>query len=322
MIRSALPIATLASMLCAGTAMAAPAVVASTKPVHALVSAVMGEVGTPGLIVRGAASPHTYSLRPSDAAALESADLVFWTGHGLELFLGDALETLSTKAEVVELAEAPGIDLLPLREGGAFEAHEHDEHEDEHGHDEHDHEHDHDHDHAEDHGDGDMHFWLDPSNAELMVTQIAESLSSADPENATTYAANAEAELARLDALDAEIAATLAPVADKPFIVFHDAYQYFEARYGLSMAGTITVSPDVMPGAARIDELRAKVAELGATCVFAEPNFEPAIVGTIVEGTEAKAGTLDPEGAALGEGPDLYAQLLRNLAADLVDCLD
>ena len=318
MIRSALPNAAFASMLCAGTAMAAPAVVASTKPVHALVAAVMGDVGTPGLIVRGAASPHTYSLRPSDAAALESADLVFWTGHGLELFLADALETLSTKAEVVELAEAPGIDLLPLREGGAFEAHEHDDHEGEH--DDHEDVHD-DHDHAEEHGEGDMHFWLDPLNAKLMVSEIAATLSSADPDNAATYAANAEAELARLDALDVELAATLAPVADKPFIVFHDAYQYFEARYGLSMAGTVTVSPDVMPGAARIDELRAKVAELGATCVFAEPNFEPAIVGTIVEGTEAKAGTLDPEGSALTEGPDLYAQLLRGLAAGLVDCL-
>lgn len=313
MLRSTLPLALLASVLASGTALAAPAVVASTKPIHALVAAVMGDVATPTLIVKGSASPHTYSLRPSDAAALESADLVFWTGHGMELFLADALETLSTRAEVVELAEAPGIVLLPVREGGAFEPHADEEAD----HDDHAHEHEHD----EEHGEGDMHFWLDPANASLMVAHIGRSLSAADPANAALYAANAQAEQARLDALSAELTASLAPVSDKPFLVFHDAYQYFEARFGLAVAGTVTVSPEVMPGAARIDELRAKVSELGATCVFAEPNFEPAIVRTIVEGTEAQAGTLDPEGAALAEGPDLYHQLLRNLATSLVDCL-
>ncbi len=319
------PLAAFATLLLTGTAFAAPAVVASTKPVHSLVSAVMGDTGMPSLIVKGAASPHTYSLRPSDAAALETADIVFWTGHGMELFLADALETLSTNAQVVELAEAPGIELLPVREGGAFEAHTHEgegedhAHEDEDGHDDHDgHEH-HDHDHA--HDEGDMHFWLDPENAKLMVAHIAQTLSAADPENAAAYAANAEAEAARLDALSAELTASLEPVADKPFIVFHDAYQYFENRFGLTVAGTVTVSPEAMPGAARIDELRSKVGELGATCVFAEPNFEPAIVRTIVEGTEAKAGTLDPEGSALTEGPDLYPKLLRSLANGLVDCL-
>jgi ABC-type Zn2+ transport system, periplasmic component/surface adhesin len=315
-----LPLAALAALLLTGTALAAPAVVASTKPVHSLVSAVMGEVGTPSLIVKGAASPHTYSLRPSDAAALESADLVFWTGHGLEMFLGDALETLSTRATVVELANVPGIELLPLREGGAFQAHDHGE--DDHGEDDHahdDHGHDHAHDHA--HGDGDMHFWLDPHNAVLMVEAIADALSAADPDNAATYAANADAETERLEALTTELTATLAPVSAKPFVVFHDAYQYFENRFGLSVAGTVTVSPDAMPGAARIQELRGKVGELGATCVFAEPNFEPAIVRTIVEGTNAGAGTLDPEGSTLTEGPDLYHQLLQGLAASLVDCL-
>ncbi len=335
--KTALPIAALASVLLTGTSLAAPAVVASTKPVHSLVSAVMGEIGTPALIVKGAASPHTYSLRPSDAAALESADIVFWTGHGMELFLADALDTLSTNANVVELSKSPGVELLPVREGGAFEAHAHahahDEDEDEHDHASHEHDedqhahddHEHDdhehagHDHAED--EGDMHFWLDPENAKLMVTQIATVLAEADPENAATYGANADAELVRLDELTEELRQTLAPIEGKPFVVFHDAYQYFEARFGLDVAGTVTVSPEAMPGAARIDQLRAKVAELGATCVFAEPNFEPAIVRTIVEGTQAKAGTLDPEGSALAEGPDLYSELLRGLANGLLECL-
>lgn len=308
-----IPFATLASLMLTGTALAAPNVVASTKPVHALVSAVMAGVGEPGLIVKGAASPHTYSLRPSDAAALENADVVFWTGHGMELFLADALETLSTKAQTVELSESEGIELLPMREGGTFEPHSHGD--EDHGHEEHDH----DHDHA--HEEGDMHFWLDPENAKLMVAEIARVLSATDPDNATAYQANATSEIAALGALETEIAATLAGVKDKPFIVFHDAYQYFEKRFGLDVAGTITVSPETMPGAARVDELRTKVKELGATCVFAEPNFEPAIVRTVVEGTEAKAGILDPEGSALPEGPGLYADLLRGIAGGLVDCL-
>lgn len=303
-----IPYAALVSLMLTGTALAAPAVVASTKPIHSLVAAVMAGVGDPGLIVKGSASPHTYSLRPSDASALENADIVFWTGHGMELFLADALDTLSTKAEVVELSKAPGIELLPMREGGAFEPHSHGGE-------------DHDHDHAHEEGEGDMHFWLDPENAKLMVTDIADVLSKADPDNAATYNANAATEIASLSALETEVAATLVGVKDKPFIVFHDAYQYFEQRFGLDIEGTITVSPDAMPGAARVDELRTKVSTLGASCVFAEPNFEPAIVRTIVEGTDAKTGVLDPEGSALAEGPGLYGDLLRGIAKGLVDCL-
>ena len=343
-----LPIALLSSLLLSSTAMAAPNVVASIKPVHSLVAAVMEGVGEPTLIVRGAASPHTYALRPSDAGALEGADLVFWTGHGMELFLADALTTLSGSATVVELAEAPGITLLPVREGGAFEAHSHQgegheahDHPEDHEHEhaaqaahEHEHEHEgeaaHDHAHEEetahahDHdetGEGDMHFWLDPQNAALMVDAIAGALVKVDPANAAAYEANAEREKAELAGLEAELTATLAPVAGKPFLVFHDAYQYFENRFGLTVAGSVTVTPDVMPGAQRIDALRARVAELGATCVFAEPNFEPTIIAAITEGSTAKAGVLDPEGGALTEGPNLYPELLRGLANGLLDCL-
>lgn len=307
------PFALLATAFLTTASMAAPSVVASIKPVHSLVAAVMAGVGEPTLIVKGSASPHTYALKPSDAGALEAADIVFWTGHGLELFLGDALETLATGATVVELADTPGLTLLPVREGGAFEGHS--DADEGQNHDDHAHE-----EHA--HDEGDMHFWLDPENAKLMVTQIATTLAEADPGNASIYQANAEAELVKLDELEAELATTLAPVAGKPFIVFHDAYQYFEARFGLTLAGSVTVTPDVMPGAARIDELKAKLATLGATCVFAEPNFEPTIIAAITEGSSAKAGILDPEGGALTEGPDLYPELLRDLASSLVDCLE
>jgi zinc transport system substrate-binding protein len=282
-----------------------PRVAATTKPIHSLVAAVMGDLGTPDLIVKGAASAHTYSLRPSDAANLGNADIVFWTGHGLELFLQDSIATLAPDATIVALSANPAIELLPIREGGAFESHDD-------GGDDHDHAHD----------EHDMHFWLDPLNAALMVTQIADTLAYADPLHAQRYFDNAKAETARLQQLVAETEAKLAPVKDVPFIVFHDAYQYFERRFGLSVVGAITVTPDTLPGAQRIGALRDKVISAGAACVFAEPQFEPGVVNTVIEATSAKAAVLDPEGATLTEGPELYAQLITGLADSLVACLD
>lgn len=303
--------------------LAAPDVVATIKPIHSLVAAVMQGVGTPTLLVKGAASPHTYSLKPSDAAALEQAGIIFWTGHGMEMFLETAVASLAPKAQLVELSEAPGITLLPVREGGSFEPHEHDEHD--HGDEDHDHadahEHEHEHEHVHDEGGMDMHVFLDPVNAKAMVTRIADVLAKADPDNAAAYGANADRQLQALDALTAEISAQLAPIAERPFFVFHDAFQYFEQRFGLNVAGSITVNPENMPGAARIEDIRQRLAGLGAACVFAEPQFDPRIVNVLIEGTPARAGTLDPEGAALPEGPDLYAELLRSLARGLTDCL-
>ena len=331
----------LAALLMGSTAALAevPRVVASIKPVHALVSAVMGELGRPELLVKGAASPHAYSLKPSDAAALRQAQIVFWTGHQFEVFLEDALEA---NAESVSLGEAPGITLLPAREGGMFEAHDHaHEGESEHDHEgEHDHEAEDDHAHAEEaghehedghahegehgheHGEMDMHTFLDPENAKAMVSLIEATLAKADPDNAATYAANAEAERQALDALEAEVNVKLAAIKDRPIVVFHDAYQYFGARFGLNIAGSITVSPESMPGADRISDIREKLKTLQAACVFAEPNFDPRIVGVLVEGTQAGVGTLDPEGASLEPGKGLYAALINGLADGLVACLE
>ncbi|SCX34843.1 zinc ABC transporter substrate-binding protein ZnuA [Agrobacterium rosae] len=316
-----------AAMIASSNAMAAPNVVVSIKPIHSLVAAIMDGVAEPTLIVDGGASPHTYSLKPSNAKAIESADVVFWVGDGLEKFLEKPLQSLAGKATVVELDDAKGIEKLKFREGGPFEAHDHEEHEGhDHTHEEgHDHKHEaeHSHDDGHDHDEGeyDMHLWLDPANAKAMAVEIGKTLMTADPGNAKTYQDNTKKLVDNIDALDKEIAATVEPIKDKPFVVFHDAYQYFEHRYGVKTAGSITVSPENTPGADRIKQIHAKVKELNATCVFAEPQFEPKLVKVVTEGTNAKSGTLDPEAGTLKAGPDLYFQMMRGIATSLKDCL-
>jgi zinc transport system substrate-binding protein len=319
------------ALFAASPALAAPNVVATIKPLHSLVAAVMDGVGTPELLVRGSASPHGFSLRPSDAGKLEAADVVFWIGEDIEAFLPGLLASLASDANVIEMSDVDGMIILDLREGGLFEAHSHDDHDEhdheDHDHDEHDHDHDdHSHDHEDDHSDhdhahGDGHIWLDPQNARLMVAAIADTLIAADPENAETYNANGQAVAARLDALEAEIDAALGPARGKPFFVFHDAYHYFEARFGIEATGTFTVNPEVAPGAARLTEIRGTVEASEAVCLFAEPQFSPAVIDTIADGTPARIGTLDPLGAEIEDGPELYFTLLRTMAASLTDCL-
>ena len=323
-------------ILASGFAFAAPhpvladiTVAASIKPVHSLVAAVMQGTGEPGLIVEGAGSPHTYALKPSQARLLQEADLVFWVGPTLEAFLEKPLETIAAKAEAVELFDVAGLVHLPYREGTTFERHKHDA-------DEPDNEHDHaaeGHDHAaeghghEDEGHGqaehgvDGHVWLDPVNAKALVDEIAARLAAADPRNAATYRANAASTRQRLDALIGDVQAKIDPVRDRPFIVFHDAYQYFENRFGLQAAGSVTLSPEHAPGAERIAAIRAKIGQLSAACVFSEPQFEPKLIQTVIEGTPARSGVIDPLGASLPAGPDLYFALIGNMAKALHDCL-
>ncbi len=311
----------LAAAAFAGGAIAGPAaadirVVASIKPVHSLVSAVMAGVGKPHLLMRGKASPHTFTMRPSDAAALQEANVVFLIDEAMETTLARAIDALAGKARVVALADAKGLIRRPLREGGAFEADP--EHDQDKG----------DKDHAReeagghhDHGEFDMHVWLDPVNAWTMGRAIADTLSEADPTNAAKYKANARALLPRLDALTAQISAAVAPVRGKPFVVFHDGYRYFEDHFGLNAVGSMVVSPGRSPGAKRLRQLRAKIRELGVACVFAEPQFDKRIVNVVVEGTKVRPGTADPLGAAIKDGPELYFTLLRNMAAAFTDCL-
>lgn len=288
-------------------------VVASIKPVHSLVAGVMKGVGEPLLLVRGGVSPHEYSLRPSDARAISEARVVFWIGPDLESFMVKPLNNAKGQTQAVALLGAPGVTVLPLREGGAWEPHQH------HPTEPVGHHSDHDHDHE---SGRDVHIWLDPVNAVAMARRIVAVLGDADSAHRADYERNGAALIERLNQLDQQLAGDLAPIKDRPFIVFHDAYQYFERRYGLSAAGSITLSPEQRPGAKRVTEIQARIRDLGVRCVFGEPQFQPALVETAIAGSGARSGVLDPAGGAeLQAGPEAYFELLRRLADSLRTCL-
>jgi zinc transport system substrate-binding protein len=280
-----------------------PRVVVSIKPLHSLVAGVMEGVGEPQLLIKGGGSPHGYALRPSEARLLADAQLVVWVGHGLESFLEKSLSTLGSKARQLELAEELESDLLPVREGGRWEAHA-DDHELNHDPDE--------------HGEQDQHFWLDPLLAKQVVEKTAAVLAEIDPVRQQRYRENAARLKERLDSLHARLKTKLAPYRNVPYVVFHDAYRYFEAAYGLNAVGSISIDPERKPGARRIGEIREKLKELNARCVFSEPQFESRLVATVIEGTAARTGVLDPLGAELPAGPESYFLLLNALADNLV----
>jgi zinc transport system substrate-binding protein len=289
-------------------------VVATVTPVHGLVAAVMEGVGAPALLVRGGASPHAFALRPSDARMLERADAVFWIGDGLETFLAKALTALGRQARIVTLIETSAPTLLAIRRAGAWPLPAPS---------------------ADPHGgrtrerpapsgpgaQADPHIWLDPSNAKAMVGTMAAVLGAIDPANRARYRENGDKARMRIDALDEELRAALAPVRHVPFVVFHDAFQYFEHHYGLNAVAAITLTPEQKPGVRRVREIRRRIKELGVRCVFTEPQFEPALARTIVGGTGARTGILDPLGADIPPGPDAYLTLMRRLAQGLTDCL-
>ncbi len=349
--RKPLPLS-VAVALAGGAAVAdTPSVAVDIAPVHSLVARVMEGVGTPGLVVPPGASPHGYVLRPSDAAALQGADLVFWMGEDLAPRMADAVTNLAVNAEVTTLLEADGTILLDFREGALFEAHAHEEdgheehaHDEEHAHgheghdgnhdehahkDEHEHAHEDEHgheshahdDHGHAHGDHDPHAWLSPENAGTWLNLIAAQLSAADPDNAGSYFANAAAGVAEIEALSAEVRKTLGPVRGGKFVVFHDAYQYFEVAFDFPASGAIALGDASDPSPARVAEIQARIREEGVGCVLAEPQFNPGLVAAVLDGTEANTGVIDPLGADLEPGPALYRQVIRNMAATLAGCL-
>ena len=272
-----------------------PRVVASIKPIHSLVAGVMEGVGTPKLIVRGSGSPHAYTLRPSDARALSRAALIFWVGAPLETFLEKPLAALGGEARIVSLAEVK--DVLRLAPRGEGEKHEATQR------------------------NFDPHLWLDPANAAAMARAIGRALAGVDPDRESTYRRNVQRLERRLTALEQSLGARLAPLAGRPYVVFHDGYRYLERRFALPAVAAITPSPEHLLGARRLAEIRALVRRAGVRCVFGEARFASRLEATVVEGTAARLASLDPLGAALEEGPELYFSLMNGQAAALVGCL-
>ena len=314
-------------LLLSGTASAnVPKVVTDIPITHSLVTRVMAGIGMPDLIVDRGASPHEYSLRPSNAASLEVADLVFWISNGLTPWLDDALNTLARNAKVIELMDAKGATVLSFREGATFETHSHqhkhdeDKHdEDKHGEDKHDEDgHDED-EHAT--GNVDPHGWLDPYNGRIWLDVIATALSKIDPTNSDIYFANATQAKADIDTVISELEATLAEFRGTNFIVYHDAYQYFEKRFDVLAAGSISLGDISDPSPARIAEVRNKVEELGITCVFSEPQFNSELVRTVTDEVSVKTRVIDPLGTQFTLGPDFYLNVLRGIAQSMASCL-
>jgi zinc transport system substrate-binding protein len=287
---------------------AAPNVVISIKPVHSLISGIMQGVGEPKLLIKGAQSPHHFSLRPSDMSLLQQAELIIWVGPGVEASMADLFDRDVIKGRVVTLTQLGGMTWLPPRKDHEWETPEH-QHESHAG-------------SSHVHGQAiDSHIWLSPDIARGIVRQITDLLCDLDRANASRYRENQRLLVERLDRLDTELKAKLSPVRQIPYVVFHDAYHYLEQHYHLNAVGSVSINPEQQPGIRHIHELRSKIIQLKARCLFSEPQFQPKLVQTLIEGTEAKAGQLDPLGSDLDAGPDAYFQLMQRLADNLVSCL-
>ena len=285
-------------------------VVTSIKPIHSLVSYVMEGVGKPDVIVDGYNSPHGFSLKPSHAKMLENADLVIWVGEDLEAFLEKPLSTIAKKAKYIEIMDLKGITKIAFREKNIFEEHddhkEHDDHIEKDGHE----------GHA--HGEHDPHVWLDPMNAKVIIKEITKQLVQLDSKNSSVYKSNSKKALSEIDKLTKKIKEDLNK--DLRFVVFHDAYQYFENRFGIQVLGALTVNTDVMPGAEQLSEIREVIEHEKVNCLFSEPQFNPSIIKSIAKDTNVKIGILDPLGSKLDKGKDLYFNLLNNMASSFKGC--
>lgn len=292
-------------ILFSGPALAAPKVITTIAPIHSLVAYIMQGAGEPELLLKSTASPHDYHLRPSDMRSLSQPDIVFWIGPGFEAFLQ---KPLASNPQIAQLAltSIEGITLLPLREGGIWGSHDVSVSGSEH------HEHD---------SGADPHIWLDPDNAIVFARAIQQALTAIDPEQAPVYQTNTERLVEQLNHLQREINEILLPVKNTPYIVFHDAYQYFEQRFELNALGSITLNPERRPGVRRVREIRERILTTQVRCVFSEPQFEPALIETLLEDSNARSAQLDPIGVGLTPGPDAYFQLLRQLAQTLRACL-
>lgn len=292
-----------------------PKVAVDIPPVHSLVSQVMGELGEPALFMQQGASPHGYSLRPSEAQTLDDAELVVWVSNDLTPWLSSPLASMASDAAHLELMALEETQVLDYRDRSVALMDTHDNHDD---HDHHGHE-DHDH-HGHSHEGQDPHGWLDPENARLWLDAIARRLSTLDPGNADQYQSNATQAKADLLTLQMALEEQFAEQPAPRFVVFHDAYQYFEHRFEVPSEGAISLGDASDPSPARIEALQQHVRENDIQCVFSEPQFNAAMVNNVFGDTPAVLGVIDPLGAELPLGPTLYDQLLRQLADALEQC--
>jgi len=314
-------------------------VVTTIKPLHSLVSSVMKGVGEPSLIIEGTNNPHTFVFKPSHAEMIENADIVFWIGKDLEAFMEKPLDSLAKNAKTIAFMDLASIEKLKFREQNIFDDHDdhghddhddhghkdddHDDHDDHDGHDdEHDGHDDHD-DHAghhdgHNHGEFDAHIWLDPANAKEMVLEISHELSELDPNNKSKYEDNASKTIAALDTLIEEVDNSLSK--DISYIVFHDAYQYFETRFGVKSAGALTLNPDVLPGAKQIADIQDLINDKGIKCIFSEPQYNPKIIETLGNDMNISTGVMDPLGAYIEPGPTMYVELINEIANSIKEC--
>ena len=295
--------------LAARNASAAPRVMASIQPIHSLVAGVMRGVGAPGLIVQGYGSPHAYQMRPSVAAALYEADLVFWMGAPLENFLRKPINNVRPPARVVTLLDTQGLNVYFNRKSGVWDAEASLIRSEKSAQP------------APAAFERDPHVWLSPQNAKHLVDRIATALAKLDADNAASYRANARALTQRIDRQTAALQERLAPIRSVPFVTFHDAFQYFERAFGLNAVGALHLEPDRAPGAGRIYALRGAIRARGVRCVFREPQFQAALVDTLVEDTGARVGVLDPMGAAIAPGPNAWFQMMTANADSMIQCL-
>ena len=279
-------------------------IVASIKPLHSLVDAVSGGNNSVSLLIDGSMSPHNISLKPSHARLLNNAKVVFYIDNQMESALKKTVEGLPKSIKVIEVSKFKQLMLLPTRLDGNWEEDGHDHH-----------------DHGHGHGSYDVHFWLDPNNSIQIVKGITRELSNIYPENISLYKKNAKKVIKKIKKADVLIKSILKPIQNKPYIVFHDAYQYFEKAYSLNSVGSILLDPELPPSPQRIIKIRAKIKSLNAFCVFKEPQFRGKIINTVIEGTDIKVGILDPLGVDIKSGPDMYISLLKNIAENLNACL-
>mgnify|MGYP001185592383 FL=1 len=284
-------------------------IVVTIKPLHSLVTGVVGNTAKTHLMVSGNQSPHGFKFKPSQVKLLNNSAVVFYIGDTFETFMEKAFDNIPSNVVKVPVAEKARLKLLPYREGGAWEEDKHEGHD--HGHEGH-----------HDEGGGDMHVWLDPDNAIKMIKAITRELSKVYPENRDIYKANARSYVQKIIALDSELSAALSNSKEFPFIVFHDAYQYFEKHYGLNGVGSITFDPHDFPSPKRLKEIRGKLNEMSAACVFSEPQFSDRLVRTVIKGTSAKTALIDPLGSNIKAGPNLYFELLSEMAGSFKRCFN